>query len=68
MQNDAQEDIDSLLRRAARFHEFGELAAAKDVLARSMKNLTIQRKLANVIELHPHWIVNGKNLLLGWES
>lgn len=32
MQNDAQEDIDSLLRRAARFHEFGELAAAKDVL------------------------------------
>lgn len=37
MQGDTQEDPDSLLRRARRFREFGQLTAATDVLAKAVK-------------------------------
>ncbi|TFG26476.1 tetratricopeptide repeat protein [Candidatus Thorarchaeota archaeon] len=37
MQDDAQDDPESLLHRAARFREFGEFAAAKDVLTRAVE-------------------------------
>ena len=37
MQDDAQQGPDSLLHRAIRFREFGELAAAKDVLLEAVK-------------------------------